>query len=90
MNSVQESNLYRIWMAICLLYDESLLCRVLKVMGRWCNRQIDESGILRVLCREGVVARSWGKLAGVQSFDVFGEPSGNFAAQAVLRLSKSV
>jgi putative inorganic carbon (HCO3(-)) transporter len=59
MNSVQESNLYRIWMAICLLYDESLLCRVLKVMGRWCNRQIDESGILRVLCREGVVARSW-------------------------------
>lgn len=60
MNSVQQSNLYRIWLAICTLYDESTLSKVLRAMGRWCNRQIDESGILRILCREGVVARSWG------------------------------
>lgn len=25
----------------------------------WCNRQIDESRVLRVLCREGVAARAW-------------------------------
>lgn len=60
MNCVQESNLNRIWLVVCTLYEESALHRVLKAMGRWCNRQIDESAILRVLCREGVVARSWG------------------------------
>lgn len=59
MNRARESNLYYIWMTICALYDESALHRMLKAAGKWCNRQIDESSILRVLCREGVVARSW-------------------------------
>ena len=60
MNCVQGSNFNRFWLAVCTLYGESTLHRVLKAMGRWCNRQMDESAVLRVLCREGVVARSWG------------------------------
>jgi Lipid A core - O-antigen ligase and related enzymes len=59
MSCVRESNLYRFWLLMCAAYDESLLRRVLAAAGRWCNRQIDGSAILRVLCREGAVARSW-------------------------------
>lgn len=60
MNSVQKSYLYRIGIAIESLYNTSTLACLLRALGRWCNRQIGESAILRVLCREGFVARSWG------------------------------
>lgn len=60
MNSaVRESNLYRFCLTLCAIYDASVLHRCLAAAGIWCSRQIDESRILRVLCREGVVARSW-------------------------------
>lgn len=60
MEYVRESNLYRLWLVICSVYDKSTLHRMLVTAGRWCNDQIDTSAILRVLCREGAVARSWG------------------------------
>lgn len=57
---LRESNLCRLWLALCAVYDESALHRLLAAAGRWCSRQIDTSALLGVLCREGVVARSWG------------------------------
>ena len=60
MNSVQKSYLYRIGVDIGSQYNTSTLARLLRALGHWCNRQIDDSAILQVLCREGVVARSWG------------------------------
>lgn len=59
MESIRESNLYRLWLMVCSIYDESALHRLLVAAGCWCNRQIDTSLFLRVLCREGAVARSW-------------------------------
>jgi len=59
MELVRESYLYRIWLAVCALYGESALHRFLVALGEWCNRQIDTSSLLGVLCREGGLARQW-------------------------------
>lgn len=59
MTLLRESYLYHIWMTLLSIYDDSMVHRVLAVVGSWCSRQIDESRVLRVLCREGVVARAW-------------------------------
>lgn len=59
MTLLRESFLYHIWMTLVSIYRDSVLCRVFAAIGGWCNRQIDGSRILGVLCREGVVARSW-------------------------------
>lgn len=59
MTLLRESYLYHLWMTLVSLYRDSSVCRLLTGIGAWCNRQIDESRVLRVLCREGVVARSW-------------------------------
>ena len=59
MFSIQESTLFAFWTALCAVYEESALHRFLAAAGRWCNRQIDSSRILAVLCREGAVARAW-------------------------------
>lgn len=59
MTLLRESFLYHIWMTLLSIYHESALRRVLSAIGGWCNRQIDESRVLGVLCREGIVARSW-------------------------------
>jgi len=59
MELVRESNLYRIWLAVCSLYGGSALHRLLATLGWWCNRQIDTSALLRVLCREGKLAKKW-------------------------------
>ena len=56
---IQESLLWRLCLALAASYKESRLCRILDDIGDWCNRQIDTSAVLRVLCREGVVARAW-------------------------------
>ena len=61
MELVRQSNLYRLWTLLCVLYEGSALHRCLAALGRWCNRQIDTSAVLRVLCREGAVARRWGE-----------------------------
>ncbi len=59
MTLLYESQLYHLWCALCAVYLDSGLHRLLVRLGAWCTRQIDESRILRPLCREGVVARSW-------------------------------
>lgn len=51
----------RLWAAIVCIYGDSRLHRCLAAAGRWCNRQIDTSGVLRVLCREGCLAAAWPK-----------------------------
>ena len=56
---IQESLLWRLCLALAASYKESRLRRILDDIGDWCNRQIDTSAVLRVLCREGVVARAW-------------------------------
>lgn len=59
MTLLRESYLYHLWMTLVSVYQASAVCRILTRIGAWCNRQIDESRILNVLCREGIVARSW-------------------------------
>ena len=59
MTLLRESCLYALWTALLSVYDDSVLHRGLAGIGRWCNRQIDESRLLGVLCREGAVARAW-------------------------------
>ena len=59
MTLLHESILYQLWTALLSLYESSGLHRLLAVAGAWCNRQIDTSRVLRVLCREGAVARAW-------------------------------
>ena len=59
MTTLRESYLYHLWAALCTVYYDSGVHRCLVRMGAWCNRQIDESRLLHVLCREGVVARAW-------------------------------
>lgn len=59
MTLLHESILYHLWTALLSLYESSGLHRLLAAAGAWCNRQIDTSRVLRVLCREGAVARAW-------------------------------
>ena len=59
MTLLRESYLYHIWMTLLSIYDDSMVHRALAAVGSWCSRQIDESRVLRVLCREGMVARAW-------------------------------
>lgn len=57
--SIRESYLYVLWTAIYAAYEDSGVHRFLMAAGRWCNRQIDESALLGILCREGCLARAW-------------------------------
>lgn len=59
MTLLQESYLYHLWLVLCMIYEDSSLRCVLARIGDWCSRQIDESRVLRPLCREGVAARAW-------------------------------
>ena len=59
MTLIRESLLYRLCLALAAVYESSALHRLLAALGRWCNRQIDESVVLRPLCREGAAARAW-------------------------------
>lgn len=59
MTLLRESYLFHLWMALCSVYEGSTIHRMLAAAGGWCSRQIDESRVLRPLCREGVVARAW-------------------------------
>lgn len=59
MEYLRESQLYRLCAVLYTVYMDSTLHRCLAALGAWCNRQIDGSRVLTVLCREGVVARSW-------------------------------
>lgn len=56
---LERSMVYHLWLALCAVYDASAVHRCLVHLGAWCNRQIDESAVLRVLCREGAVAAAW-------------------------------
>ena len=55
----QTSLTYRVWVWLCTVYEDSALHRILAAVGRWCSEQIEDSRVLRPLCREGAVARAW-------------------------------
>lgn len=59
MTLLHESFLYQLWLCLLSLYEGSACHRILVRAGRWCNAQIDESRILRPICRTGVVAQAW-------------------------------
>lgn len=59
MTLLRESYLYHLWMVLLAVYDDSALHCLLAGIGAWCSRQIEESRVLRPLCREGVVACAW-------------------------------
>lgn len=59
MEYLRESQLYALSMTLYAVYMDSAVHRCLAALGAWCNRQIDGSRVLAVLCREGAVARSW-------------------------------
>ena len=59
MTLLRESFIYRLWLILLATYMDSDLHRALAAVGGWCNRQIDESRVLRPICREGVVAKAW-------------------------------
>lgn len=59
MTLLRESYIYHLYLCVLSLYADSGLHCLLVRLGAWCNRQIDESCVLKVLCREGIVARSW-------------------------------
>ena len=52
----QTSLTYQIWVWLCDVYEDSTLHRFLAAAGRWCSGQVEESRILRPLCREGIAA----------------------------------
>lgn len=56
MTSIQS-----LWLTLLALYQDSYLHRLLVQAGAWCNRQIDGSQILSVLCRETQLSRAWPK-----------------------------
>lgn len=59
MTLLRGSLLYQIWLALVATYLDSGVHRCMTSIGDWCNRQIDESRLLGVLCREGKVAKAW-------------------------------
>ena len=59
MTLLRESALCRLWLLLLASFQDSALCRLLSAAGGWCGRQIDESRVLRPLCREGAAARAW-------------------------------
>ena len=71
MTYLRESFCYQMWLTLLSVYDQSILHRCLVRLGAWCNAQVDESRILRVLCRQGAVARSWQESLGSDIPDQF-------------------
>lgn len=59
MTLLRESCLGQLWLLLLACYQDSVLHRLFAAAGGWCSRQIDESRVLRPLCREGMVARAW-------------------------------
>lgn len=59
MTLIRESRIYHLCLALAAVYEDSGLHCLLAGVGRWCSCQIDGSAVLRPLCREGAVARSW-------------------------------
>lgn len=59
MTLLKESRLWHLLLLFWAAYQDSGLHRFAVRAGAWCNEQIDASALLRPLCREGAVARSW-------------------------------
>lgn len=59
MKLLRESYVYALWASLCAVYEASCVHQCLAQAGIWCNRQVDQSRLLAVLCREGTVARAW-------------------------------
>ena len=56
MTLLKQSCLYHLLLLFLAAYEDSGLHRLAVRIGAWCSRQIDESAVLRPLCREGAVA----------------------------------
>ena len=54
MTCFKESYLFRLLTLLLAAYQDSGLHRLAVRAGAWCSRQINESAILRPLCREGL------------------------------------
>lgn len=59
MTLLRESYLCHLLAVVLSAYEDSGVHRLAVRLGVWCNAQIDGSAVLRPLCREGAVARSW-------------------------------
>jgi len=59
MTLLKESYLHHLLLLLLAAYEDSGLHRLAVRAGAWCGGQIDGSALLRPLCREGVLARSW-------------------------------
>lgn len=59
MTLLKESCLYHFLLLLLATFEDSGLHRLAVRAGAWCSRQIEESAVLRPLCREGAAARSW-------------------------------
>ena len=59
MTLFQESFIYHLWLILAATYEDSGVHHCLSRLVTWCSCQIDSSAVMRVLCREGVVARAW-------------------------------
>ena len=59
MTLLKESALCRLLLFLWAAYQDSGLHRLALRAGAWCGGQIDGSAVLRPLCREGALARSW-------------------------------
>ena len=59
MTLLRESYAGRLCLLLYAVYLDSGLHRLLVQAGAWCTAQIDESQVLRPLCREGFIARRW-------------------------------
>ena len=79
----QTSLTYQIWVWLCDVYEDSTLHRFLAAAGRWCSGQVEESRILRPLCREGIVARSWKDSFLCRVLERSGEPARDAASRLV-------
>lgn len=59
MTVLKESCLCHLLLLFWAAWQDSALHRLAVRLGAWCSEQIDGSAVLRPLCREGAVARSW-------------------------------
>lgn len=59
MTVLKDSCLYHFLLFLRGAWQDSGLHALAVRAGAWCNGQIDGSAVLRPLCREGAVARSW-------------------------------
>lgn len=79
----QTSLTYRVWVWLCNVYEDSALHRILAAVGRWCSEQIEDSRVLRPLCREGAGGPGVAGEPAVQASERSCQSPGNAAPRMV-------